>query len=318
MSGGLAVTVSGLSKSYGSLTAVDSISFSVGRGEIFGILGPNGAGKTTTLEMVEGLRRPDAGQILVEGVPTWPDPRRVKTLIGVQLQATALFDNLTVREMLGLFASFYDLYPSGEEVTALLDQVGLREKERSMVKQLSGGQQQRLSIVLALVNRPKVVFLDEPTTGLDPQARRRLWDVVRDINGGGMSVILTTHYMEEAEVLCDRVAIMDHGAIIAHGTPEELVRSLDASATIAFSSKPAFTAGTLEAISTVGSVEGQDEADGTRGRARYRLTTDDVEGTLFRLVGQAREQEVHLADLQVTGPTLEDVFLSMTGRAIRD
>ena len=133
-----------------------------------------------------------------------------------------------------------------------------------------------------------------------------------------MTVILTTHYMEEAEVLCDRVAIMDNGSIVAHGTPEELVRSLDASATIAFSSIPAFIAGTLEAISTVGSVEGQDEADATRGRARYRLTTDDVEGTLFRLVGQAREQEVHLADLQVTGPTLEDVFLSLTGRAIRD
>jgi ABC-2 type transport system ATP-binding protein len=286
------------------------------------------------------LRRPDAGQVLVEGVPSWPDPRRVKTLIGVQLQATALFDNLTVREMLGLFASFYDLYPKAEEVGALLDQVGMREKEGALAKQLSGGQKQRLSIALALVNRPKVVFLDEPTTGLDPQARRRLWDVVRDINRAGMSVILTTHYMEEAQVLCDRLAIMDHGSIIATGTPEELVRSLDASSTIAFSSEPAFPFGALESISTVSSVGREAGGDGLAGstdtsagaagadhspgngapvpRARYRLTTDDVEGTLFRLVGQARKAGVHIADLQVSGRTLEDVFLTLTGRAIRD
>ncbi len=336
MNQGLALAVSGLTKAYGSLVAVDGISFMVARGEVFGILGPNGAGKTTTLEMIEGLRRPDGGQVLVEGVPSWPDPRKVKTLIGVQLQSTALFDNLTVREMLVLFASFYDLFPEPAELTDLLERVGLSEKERSMVRELSGGQQQRLSVALALVNHPKVVFLDEPTTGLDPQARRRLWDVIREINRAGMTVILTTHYMEEAAVLCDRVAIMDNGSIIALGTPEDLIRSLDASSSITFTSVPAFPEGVLEAITTVTSVrrEEAEAAAGEDGRAgpaalagaagpdtapaRYVLTTDDVEGTLFRLVGRARKADLHIADLDVSGRTLEDVFLALTGRALRD
>ncbi|MCL5942868.1 MAG: ABC transporter ATP-binding protein [Actinobacteria bacterium] len=318
-----ALVVRDLRKTYKDVKAVDCVSFTVRRGEVFGILGPNGAGKTTTLEMIEGLRRPDGGEVRVEGVPSWPDPRKVKPLVGVQLQSTALFDHLTVREMLALFASFYDLYPRRAELDTLLDKVGLREKQGARVNQLSGGQQQRLSIALALVNRPRMVFLDEPTTGLDPQARRRLWDVIREIHRSGMTVILTTHYMDEAQVLCDRVAIMDRGRIIALGAPQELIRSLGAGSAIRFTSTPAFPAGSLEGIKTVSRVvrdAGASAVNGTLtdGGEHYTLTTDDVEGTLFRLVGRARELGVHIADLTVTGANLEDVFLALTGRGLRD
>ena len=206
-----AIQVQGLTKRYGDHVAVDGISFSVHQGEAFGILGPNGAGKTTTLEMIEGLRKPDAGDIEVLGEPVWPDPRAVQARIGVQLQSTALFDRLSARELLELFARFYG--QRGRRPAALAARSawsGWRRRQDDYAARMSGGQQQRLAIALALVHDPDVVFLDEPTTGLDPQARRNLWEVIRTINDeAGKTVVLTTHYLEEAELLCDRVAIMD-------------------------------------------------------------------------------------------------------------
>jgi ABC-2 type transport system ATP-binding protein len=212
-----------LRKRYGTLQAVDGVSFEVAEGEVFGILGPNGAGKTTTLEMVEGMRPIDSGSAMVDGIDVSADPRGVKARIGIQLQASSFFDELNLVELLNLFGHLY-----GREVDAmaLLDQVELTEKARSQVRTLSGGQKQRFSIAAALVNDPRVLFLDEPTTGLDPQARRHLWGLVREISGRGHTVVLTTHYMEEAEELCARVAIMDRGRIVALDAPERLVDAL--------------------------------------------------------------------------------------------
>jgi ABC-2 type transport system ATP-binding protein len=217
------ISVTDLRKQYGSLTAVDGVSFEVAEREVFGILGPNGAGKTTTLEMIEGMRPIDAGEAVIDGVDVKADPREVKRRIGIQLQSSAFFDELTLVELLHLFGR---LYERDVDPIALLDLVDLTEKAKSQVRTLSGGQKQRFSIASALVNDPRVLFLDEPTTGLDPQARRHLWGLVRTIRDGGHTVVLTTHYMEEAEELCDRVAIMDHGRIIALDTPQRLVDAL--------------------------------------------------------------------------------------------
>ncbi|MDH4071339.1 MAG: ABC transporter ATP-binding protein [Ignavibacteria bacterium] len=217
------LTVRGLRKSYGDLIAVDGVSFDVVRGEIFGILGPNGAGKTTTLEMIESLRSIEEGEISLDGIDVRRRPGDVKQRIGVQLQSSAFFDKLTLTELLLLFGEFY-----GRTVDAmkLLSDVDLTEKARTTVNQLSGGQKQRFSIAAALVNDPVVLFLDEPTTGLDPQARRNLWGVIRRIRSEGKTIVMTTHYMDEAEELCDRVAIMDGGTIIALDPPKKLIESL--------------------------------------------------------------------------------------------
>ena len=217
------IQVDNLSKHYGDLKAVDGVSFGVERGEVFGILGPNGAGKTTTLECIEGLVEPTAGTTTVLGFDTQREPHKVKERIGVQLQASAYFDYLTLREILDLFGMFYDRKVDPME---LLEQVNLADRARTTVNKLSGGQQQRFTIAATLVNDPEVVFLDEPTTGLDPQARRSLWEFVQSINDAGRTVVLTTHYMEEAEYLCDRIAIMDQGKIVALDAPTDLVRSL--------------------------------------------------------------------------------------------
>jgi ABC-2 type transport system ATP-binding protein len=212
-----------LAKRYGSLQAVDGVSFEVAEGEVFGILGPNGAGKTTTLEMIEGMRPIDSGSAVVDGIDVRADPRRVKARIGIQLQASSFFDELNLVELLELFGQ---LYEREVDAMALLKDVELTEKARSQVRTLSGGQKQRFSIAAALVNEPRVLFLDEPTTGLDPQARRHLWGLVREISGRGHTVVLTTHYMEEAEELCERVAIMDRGRIIALDAPQRLIDDL--------------------------------------------------------------------------------------------
>jgi ABC-2 type transport system ATP-binding protein len=212
-----------LRKRYGSLQAVDGVSFEVAAGEVFGILGPNGAGKTTTLEMIEGMRTIDSGSAIVAGVDVRRDPRGVKARIGIQLQASSFFDELNLVELLDLFGHLYGRNP---DPMALLGEVELTEKARSQVRTLSGGQKQRFSIASALVNDPAILFLDEPTTGLDPQARRHLWGVVRELASRGHTIVLTTHYMEEAEELCDRVAIMDRGRIVAMDTPQALVDSL--------------------------------------------------------------------------------------------
>ncbi|HYM52598.1 MAG TPA: ATP-binding cassette domain-containing protein [Candidatus Dormibacteraeota bacterium] len=212
-----------LRKRYGTLQAVDGVSFDVAEGEVFGILGPNGAGKTTTLEMIEGMRPIDSGSAIVDGIDVSEDPRGVKARIGIQLQASSFFDELNLVELLNLFGH---LYERDVDAMALLAQVELTEKARSQVRTLSGGQKQRFSIASALVNEPRVLFLDEPTTGLDPQARRHLWGLVREISQSGHTVVLTTHYMEEAEELCDRVAIMDRGVIVALDAPQQLVDAL--------------------------------------------------------------------------------------------
>ena len=230
-----AISVAGLTKRYGDHVAVDGVSFRVEQGEAFGILGPNGAGKTTTLEMIEGLRRPDAGEITLLGQPVWPDPRRIQARIGVQLQSTSLFDMLTARELLELFARFYLRTDAVERARIALQLVGLESKADDYAKRLSGGQQQRLAIALALVHDPEIVFLDEPTTGLDPQARLNLWDVIRSINTEQKkTVVLTTHYLEEAEELCERVAIMDQARIVALDTPSGLIAALDADARVSY------------------------------------------------------------------------------------
>jgi ABC-2 type transport system ATP-binding protein len=220
---GFAIEVEALRKSYGKLVAVDGISFRVKSHEIFGLLGPNGAGKTTTVEILEGLRQADSGQVTVAGIDVRKHPDRVKSVIGVQLQASAFFDNMTLLELLDLFAS---LYRREVDARGLLEKVQLTEKSGSTVGKLSGGQKQRFSIATALVNEPQVLFLDEPTTGLDPQARRNLWQLAHDLRAEGRTIVLTTHYMDEAETLCDRVAIMDHGKILDLDTPDALIERL--------------------------------------------------------------------------------------------
>lgn len=217
------VTVQNLTKRYGDKTTVRGISFSVKNGEIFGILGPNGAGKTTTLEMIEALRPIDDGTVLLDGINVAEHPMKIKERIGIQLQSTAFFDRLSLREQLRMFSG---LYGESSHPDELLAEVQLTDKADSYVERLSGGQKQRFSIAAALVNRPKVLFLDEPTTGLDPQARRNLWELITQIRKNGITIIMTTHYMEEAELLCDRVAIMDRGEIIAIDTPKKLVKDL--------------------------------------------------------------------------------------------
>ncbi|WP_255308208.1 ABC transporter ATP-binding protein [Streptomyces marincola] len=219
-----AIAVEGLRKRYGDVQAVDGVSFEVARGEFYGILGPNGAGKTTTLELVEGLREPDEGSARLLGEPAWPRRKDLLRRIGVQLQASAFFEKLTAREQIRTFAALYDV--PRERADAMLESVGLTEKRDVRDDKLSGGQAQRLSIACALVHDPELVFLDEPTTGLDPQARRNLWDLLRGLNSAGRTVVLTTHYMDEAELLCDRVAIMDAGRILRVGPPADLIREL--------------------------------------------------------------------------------------------
>ncbi|MCL4708790.1 ABC transporter ATP-binding protein [bacterium] len=212
-----------LRKQYGDLKAVDGVNFSVTRGEVFGILGPNGAGKTTTLEMIETLRPIDSGRVLLNGIDVQREPQKVKQMIGVQLQSSSFFEKLTLTELLLLFG---EIYGRQVDAVALLEEAELRDKAKAYVAQLSGGQKQRFSIAAALVNDPVVLFLDEPTTGLDPQARRHLWGVIRRIRSEGKTIVLTTHYMEEAEELCDRVAIMDAGKIVANAPPQELIQQL--------------------------------------------------------------------------------------------
>ena len=217
------VQVEDLCKSYGSLRAVDGVSFSIMPGEVFGILGPNGAGKTTTLEILEGMRPPDSGFARISGIDVGDNPRAVKSMIGIQLQSAAFFDRLNLAEILEVFGSLYHLKV---DAMALLGQVELEDRAKAMYKELSGGQKQRFSMATTLVNDPLVLFLDEPTTGLDPQARRHMWDLVKGFKSQGRTVLLTTHYMEEAEELCDRVAIMDQGRIIAMDTPQALIDNL--------------------------------------------------------------------------------------------
>ena len=298
---GAAIEVTDLAKAYGELQAVDGVTFDVGEGEFFGILGPNGAGKTTILEMVEGLRRPDAGTITLLGESPWPRNPGLLPRIGVQLQSTAFFERLTAREQIHTMASLYAVGP--EVADEWLERVGLVDKADTRVGDLSGGQAQRLSIACALVHDPEVVFLDEPTAALDPQARRNLWELLAGLNDSGRTVVLTTHYMDEAEVLCDRVAIIDHGRILELDTPANLVRGLDAPTRITVAS------GQLSP-EEAGAIAGVDEV--VEDPAGVVLSTREPVAVLTALA-----QQEHLAGIQVQTGTLEDVFLSLTGREYR-
>ncbi len=220
------IQVTDLHKSYGDFEAVKGISFTVFEGEIFGLLGPNGAGKSTTLEIIETLREKTSGEVWVDGLNLEKSPNEIKKIIGVQLQTSGFYPSLTLVELINLFSG---LYNEKTDPLALLDKVNLRDKAKAKFKELSGGQKQRFSIATTLINQPKIIFLDEPTTGLDPQARRNLWDLIREIRNNGTTVIITTHYMDEAEVLCDRVAIIDSGKIISMNTPDKLIDELVAS-----------------------------------------------------------------------------------------
>ncbi len=295
------ITVTDVVKRYGTVTACDAVSLAVAHGEFFGILGPNGAGKTTLLEIIEGLREPDSGTAHVLGLPSWPRNPRLLGRMGVQLQATAFFERLTAKEQLGTFAALYGTPPG--RVDEMLELVGLTDKADTQAEKLSGGQAQRLSIACALVHDPEIVFLDEPSAALDPQARRNLWDLLRAINDQGKTVVLTTHYMDEAETLCDRVAIMDNGRILQLGPPAELVRGLDAPVRISVESG-ALSQDAARALPGAEEVTGDEISTviATREPAPVLAALADADA---------------LAGLQVRGATLEDVFLALTGREYR-
>lgn len=301
------LAVQGLTKRYGPLTAVDGISFTVARGETFGMLGPNGAGKTTTLEMIEGLREPDAGAISFMGMDALRRRRAMQERVGVQLQAQALWPELTVEETLRVFQS---LFRKRVPVEELLERFSLTEKRNARVKGLSGGQRQRLSVATALVNDPDLVFLDEPTTGLDPQARRSFWDLIRQMKRDGKTVVITTHYMDEAEELCDRVAIMDHGRLIALDTPRRLVRSLASDSTIECIFEMPVPKEELLGLPGVRDVRSE---DGTN-----LIFSNDVSSSLAGLMRLAEGEGRRVQSLLVRSATLEDVFIALTGRRLRD
>jgi ABC-2 type transport system ATP-binding protein len=306
-----AIIAENLSKTYGQTRAVDGIGLSVHHGEIFGLLGPNGAGKSTTIEMIEGLRVPDSGRIEVLGLSQPHDAVAIKKRIGIQLQTTALYPRLTVTEILDLFQKFYRGRKtlSTEELIHLVD---LEEKRATRSKDLSGGQKQRLSVALALVNDPDIVFFDEPTTGLDPQARRQLWDVVQNLQRQGKTILLTTHYMEEAEKLCDRVAIVDHGHIIEQGSPSDLIHRYFREIAIEFQDTNHGDVESFRAIAGVTNVSAED--------GHVTVYSSDAPKTMAALL--ERESEPggggSLRDLNVRSATLEDVFLKLTGRGLRD
>jgi len=301
------IQVQNLVKKYGDFTAVNGIEFSVQKGEVFGLLGPNGAGKSTTLEMLVGLRKPDAGTAIVGGFNIQSELKKVKEVIGVQLQSTTLFELLTVTEILKMYASFY---PKNVDIPELIEDMQLTDKAKSRIKGLSGGQKQRLAIALALVHDPWILFLDEPTTGLDPQARRTLWDIVLRLKERGKTVVLTTHYMDEAHVLCDRIAIMDQGQLIALDTPSLLVKRLQSDSAVEFRFPDVAEQVSFEQLNGVKQVGKQNDT--------YVLYTDDIQTTLTALIHYATEKELELMDLQTRTATLEDVFIHMTGRRLRE
>lgn len=319
--GTLAVGVDALVKRYprpggGSFNAVDGLTFDVRQHELYGFLGPNGAGKTTTLEIIEGIREPSSGRVTVLGLDVVRERVEVKRRIGVQLQAGAYFDYLTLEEILRLFGSFY---PVRREPAELLDRVGLLGKRGAQVRHLSGGQARRFSVVAALVNDPELVFLDEPTTGLDPAARRTVWELIEQINRDeGKTVVLTTHYMEEAELLCERVAIIDHGRVQAIDTPEALIAGLPDAGTIRFTTENRIDREELDGLPGVlGVTEARAPSDGARAYA-YQLRTPDPDAVIDGLLAFSQRNGLRLRALEVLPGTLEDVFLQLTGRELRD
>jgi ABC-2 type transport system ATP-binding protein len=306
---GAALFVRELRKSFGATVAVDGLDLEAREGECFGLLGPNGAGKTTTIEICEGLTKPDAGVVRVLGRSWTDDATHLRQRLGIALQETQLAEKLTVEETLSLFQSFYHL---ARPVQDVIDLVALGEKRRARVGTLSGGQKQRLAVACALVGDPELLFLDEPTTGLDPQSRRQLWDLVEQFKATGRTVLLTTHYMDEAERLCDRIAIVDHGRVIALGTPRELIASLGAEHIVHF--VPGDEAPVdVERLRQLAGVRLARQVDGG-----VELAVRAVHETVPELLAHLERARVPLAELRTHSPTLEDVFVSLTGRQLRD
>ncbi len=304
-----AIQVEGLVKRYGDFTAVNDISFSVKRGEIFGILGPNGAGKTTTLEIIEGLQKPTEGRVSVLGLDLGRHVARIKARIGVQLQSSAYFDYLNLREILALLGSFY---PKRVQPDLLLDQVGLLEQASQRINRLSGGQKQRFTVAASLVNDPELVILDEPTTGMDPQARRNLWALIQDIHHRDVTVVLTTHYMEEAEALCQRLAIMDRGRLVAMDTPANLIGLLEAAYTVKLVVRIPLTDAQLASFN--GSIASVQVMEGNT----YLLRLSSAPDALDRALDEIVRSDLKLDHLEITPVSLEDVFLTITGHELRD
>ncbi|MCA1586074.1 MAG: ABC transporter ATP-binding protein [Acidobacteria bacterium] len=305
-----AVRCRGLVKRYAEVLAVDGLDLEVRRRECFGLLGPNGAGKTTTIEILEGLLEPDSGEVEVLGRGWTADRQALRQRLGIQLQETQLADKLTVAETLRLFRSFY---PDGPTVDELLQTVELDSKRDAWVNKLSGGQKQRLSVACALAGRPELLFLDEPTTGLDPQSRRQLWEVLERFRAEGGTILLTTHYMDEAHALCDRVGIMDQGRLIALGTPTELVSSLGAEHVIEFAVAPP---GVSPEEATLRGLPGVREV--RRQNGTLSLATSEVHRAVPALLDTLRASNASLSLLATHNATLEDVFVSLTGRHLRD
>jgi ABC-2 type transport system ATP-binding protein len=307
VSSDLAISCRDLRKHFADVKAVDGLDLSVARGECFGLLGPNGAGKTTTIEILEGLKSPDGGEVEILGLTWQKNERELRERIGISLQETQLSDKLTVLETLRLFRSFYRGGPYAEE---LLRDLSLDEKSHARVGKLSGGQKQRLAVACALIGDPDILFLDEPTTGLDPQSRLQLWEVVARFRAKGGTVLLTTHYMDEAERLCDRIAIVDHGHLIALGTPPELIAKLDAPHIIEFASEPALTQ------------EAFNELPGCHGCAKrgdkWQLRVDSLAETVPQLLALIERHHAKLVTLSTHAATLEDLFVALTGRELRD
>jgi ABC-2 type transport system ATP-binding protein len=303
----IAVEVKDLFKKYGDLIAVNKVSFTIQEGEIFGLLGPNGAGKTTTLEMIEGLRKPDGGSIQLCGIDVLKRADDIKEIIGVQLQSTSIYDNIKVGEVIELFGGYYRKCRPTDEI---LEEVSLNEKRDSFVDSLSGGQKQRLALALALVNEPRVLFLDEPTTGLDPQARRNIWGIIEELRRKGKTIVLNTHYMEEAEQLCERVGIMDHGQIIALDTPANLISKQNMDSAVEIFSPDGTGKEFFEKMQKVDKV--------TQDGDKLILHTRDALSLLTDIMRLREQDRLRLKNISVREATLEDVFLELTGRTLRD
>ena len=310
---GPSLLLRGVRKAFADVKAVDGLDLEVARGECFGLLGPNGAGKTTTIEICEGLTTPDAGTVELLGLNWRTGASELRQRIGVQLQETQFPDKLTVEETLRLFRSFFK---RGISVDESIETAQLEEKRRSSVVGLSGGQKQRLAMACALVGDPELLFLDEPTTGLDPQARRHLWDLVDRLKQAGRTIILTTHYMEEAERLCDRVAIMDHGRVIALGTPQQLIATVGGEDIVEFAVASGETSRAVVNAALLKAIPGVQSLDVDEGL--HRLSVSELHTAVPRIFAVLREQGLHLSEFRTHSASLEDVFVRLTGRNLRD
>jgi ABC-2 type transport system ATP-binding protein len=302
------IQVKNVYKSYGNIKALKNVSFNVKKGEIFGLLGPNGAGKTTILSIIECLRQQDSGSVSVLNMDTRTKANNIKRKIGVQLQNTSLIPDLKVFEQIQLYAKLYQKRMDKNKITRLLEEVGLTKKAEILPGKLSGGQRQRLALAIALINDPEILFLDEPTVGLDPQSRHKLWDIILDFHKKGRTIVLTTHYIEEAENLCHQVGIIEHGKLISIGSPRALVKQLNGLSTIILSSNHS-----LDALKTF-----SNEIESQYKKNTIKIETKDIINTLSSLIDLIKKHNISIDELNIKHPNLEDLFLELTGRSIRN